>query len=341
VSDPPAETLGRSISPRRAKGRDRPLEVLAYWAKWGDDAGPWDSLQTALPHLDYFSPYWCRVEADGSLTWRESDRDTVAAEVRRAGVPLLLLVTKTTRSHAPLEEPAVRDRAVASVVQAVLDSDYAGVHLDFEMLTAEHRDLLTDFVRRVGEGLRPEGRLVTVAVCPQWPGYEERNPPAEAYDYEALGRLVDRLVVMTYDQHGRWSEPGPIASYPWVGQVVQWAVERVPPRKLMLGLAGYGYDWTGGGSVSVVRARDAVGLAARWGTGISWDAESQEAHFSYVDSGQARHEVWFENSFSITGKLALARRYGLGGVALWSLGQEDARLWDVLGESARPSQKAN
>lgn len=43
------------------------------------------------------------------------------------------------------------------------------------------------------------------------------------------------------------------------------------------------------------------------------------------------HEVWIEEHESAVARLALAGRYGAGGVALWRLGHEEARVWSALG----------
>ena len=43
------------------------------------------------------------------------------------------------------------------------------------------------------------------------------------------------------------------------------------------------------------------------------------------------HEVWIEEHESAVARLALAERHGVGGVALWRLGHEEARVWSALG----------
>ena len=103
----------------------------------------------------------------------------------------------------------------------------------------------------------------------------------------------------------------------------------VPARKILLGLAGYGYDWSASGGITEVNAARAPALAARYGAPIVWDNTAQAPHFTYWRSG-TRHDVWYENSYSIF-KIAQVRRYNLGGVALWALGMEDARFRKVIG----------
>ena len=42
------------------------------------------------------------------------------------------------------------------------------------------------------------------------------------------------------------------------------------------------------------------------------------------------HEVWLEESASAAARLALADRYGVGGVATWRLGLEDPQVWPLF-----------
>ena len=41
-------------------------------------------------------------------------------------------------------------------------------------------------------------------------------------------------------------------------------------------------------------------------------------------------EVWFATDQAIDAKFALARRLGIGGVAIWRLGGDPASFWDVI-----------
>ena len=40
--------------------------------------------------------------------------------------------------------------------------------------------------------------------------------------------------------------------------------------------------------------------------------------------------MWFESTDSLKAKLKLVEKYGLGGIAIWRLGQEDAGYWDLI-----------
>ena len=302
---------------------------LGYWAKWGADQSPNASLTANLNRIDLYSPYWYTLRSDGTLSSRESGHATLTSMVHAKGRKVIPLINKTT-SNTPLLDPATRRKAVASIYQMLVANGFDGVNIDFEGMPPSTRAGVTAFMRELSAKLRSAGLLVTMAVPAKWSANDSINSFAACFDFGALGQVVDYLVIMTYDQHAGWSGPGPVAGADWTEKVIRYATTVVPARKILLGLAGYGYDWSASGGITEVNAARAPALAASYGAPIVWDNTAQAPHFTYWRSG-TRHDVWYENSYSIEFKIAQVRRYNLGGVALWALGMEDARFWKVIG----------
>jgi spore germination protein YaaH len=63
------------------------------------------------------------------------------------------------------------------------------------------------------------------------------------FDLKALGESVDMLCLMTYDQHTRWTAPGPVGGWIWTNENLEYALKVVPKDKLLLGISLYGYHW--------------------------------------------------------------------------------------------------
>ncbi|MGE5623558.1 MAG: glycosyl hydrolase family 18 protein [Methanocella sp.] len=324
---PPAVAAPRSLRPDGATRRSP--YVLGYYAQFAPgDRGAQDSLSDNRGRLTSVAPLWYSLSAEGRVVRRGYDHAPVIRVAGSAGLPVLALVTNSGMNSSVVVDPAARSRAVEAVFDLVRSEGLGGVNIDFEGLKPWAGAGFTAFVREVAERLRPKGYLVTVAV----PARRNDNPADDwiaAYDYAALGRAADYLVLMTYDQHWQTGSPGPVAALRWVEEVVRYATARVAPGKLLLGLAGYGYDWGPGKEAQVVPAADAAGLAARHGTKLRWDEAAAEATFTYWQGG-AKHTVWLENSYSVERRLTLVDKYRLAGVALWRLGQEEDRLWEVL-----------
>ena len=318
-------------TPAQAAAKSPPV-FLGYWALWGDDAKPAASLSANLDRIDLFSPYWFTLRGDGSLGSRESGRDALTAKVQDQGHLVIPLINKTS-DDTPLVDSGVRRKAVDNICRLLVDNDYDGVNIDFEGMEPYTRAGVTAFMEELWAKLKPAGLLVTMAVPAKWSADDSTNDFAACFDYAALGRVVDYLVIMTYDQHAAWSGPGPVADINWVRDTVEYTVTVVPPAKVLLGVGGYGYDWSDGRCIEVEAATAPVEAAQRGAT-IEWDATAKVPYYVYYSAGGARHEVWYENSYSVDHKIALVNEYGLGGVALWVLGQEDARFWQVVNGTA-------
>lgn len=56
-------------------------------------------------------------------------------------------------------------------------------------------------------------------------------------------------------------------------------------------------------------------------TFIQWNDELQSPFFNYKTSGGEQHQVWFDNTESLSLKYALAAQIGLHGLAIWNIDQ--------------------
>ncbi len=302
--------------------------VWTYWARWGDDEAPVRSLNRALGSFNVFSPYWFTVMPDGSISARESGHAELIQRVEAAGAKTLIMVNNY--GEGMLTDLFARQRAAENILSLVRSYGVAGVNIDFERLSPARKDDLTAFVAAVADKLHPEGYLVTIAVGPKNSDSSHENDAAMAYDYAALGRLTDLVILMTYDQHGTFSEPGPVASLPWVQGIVEYAVSRIPAEKLLLGIATYGYEWDDKNNARPVRVPDALQLSRTAGVEVQWDEASAEARFEYTDASGGRHNLWLQTNDALVARASLADRYGLRGLAIWSMGQEDENAWSLV-----------
>src|SRR5690625_67835 len=88
-----------------------------------------------------------------------------------------------------------------------------GINLDFENVYLHDKDMLTQFVRELTPLMHEQGLVVSMDVTIR--GGSEMW--SLFYDREALGQIVDYMIVMTYDEHYAASPvAGSVASLPWV-----------------------------------------------------------------------------------------------------------------------------
>lgn len=126
-----------------------------------------------------------------------------------------------------------------------------------------------------------------------------------------------------------------VAPLPNVRQVVEYALTEIPAEKIWLGVPNYGYDWPlpferGKTKATSLSSQQAVALARRYGSDISYDETAQSPWFRYTGEDGVQHEVWFEDARSIQAKLALIPEYGLVGAGYWNLMRPFPQNWRVL-----------
>ena len=237
-----------------------------------------------------------------------------------------------------------RDAVIDRVLGIAMDGGYDGVNVDLENLACSgnlwaDRVAFTGFIYDLSVRLHTAGLRLMIS-APGKTEDSECNDWTYPFDYGALGQYADFLQLMTYDQNGPWSGPGPVAGVDWVEACLAYATSLVDPAKLLIGLPAYGYDWdltasdaSNGSYVATSFAwTDVPTLLAKPNAEESWHRIACVPSVRYSEDGH-EHEAWYENAESIRTKVALIAEYGLGGLAMWSLGQEVETFWQaVVGE---------
>ncbi|MCR4426296.1 MAG: glycosyl hydrolase family 18 protein [Firmicutes bacterium] len=312
-------------------GRD----VVGYYiVNYPGDRSSYNALHAYSNAITTVVPFSYSVDRNGNVSGEHFADARQIAQAR--GLSNLALVHNIdggsfskTEISAMLNSKAARARAISGIRRILETHKYDGVNIDFENVPPADRAALTLFMKELRVELVPRGYRVTMSV----PAKHKDNPTAAwvgAFDYYELGKQVDQLMLMTYDEHTSGTAPGPVASLPWVEKVIRYAITQVPRNKILLGLAGYGYDWnTQTNKARSVTYSQAISLAGRHGVKIQWDDRSQTPYFKYTSDG-VRREVWFESADSLRVKLKLVQQYNLGGIALWRLGLEDQAYWDLI-----------
>lgn len=122
-----------------------------------------------------------------------------------------------------------------------------------------------------------------------------------------------------------------------VRQVVDYAITRIPPEKLSLGIPNYGYDWPLPYERGVTKARtignvEAVQIAIENNAAIEFDSTAMSPYFFYYRDG-IRHEVWFEDVRSLQAKFRLVPEYRLRGIGYWQIMKLFRANWLLLADT--------
>jgi len=330
-------------------------EVLGFFA---EQAGHYpdssESLEANHQLLSGLAPFWYRLDERRPgyfvSTVPTERRKAVIASARAKHLPVYMTIHNL---HFPsqqkgrmvarriLRSPKTTQLFIRNLIKEIESFGYDGVNLDLENLYPADRFVFSMFVKQLGERLHEQGKLLIVNV-PANTGGPDRHPWSASFDYKALGRYADRLILMCYDQHHADTSPGPVASYDWVKAAIEYALQRqVPPEKLLLGVATYGWQWSSDGRSPIFSTYAALHQRReRYGAVELWDEQARSPYFQYLDEQGTVHHVWYENEASLTHKLHLANEYDLQGIALWRLGLEPPSLWESLRRSIQVRKKA-
>lgn len=279
-----------------------------------------------------------------NLTSKDLTQILTAAKKSNLKTSLLVFGSDYSVIGELLNNPeASAKNLVAEVAPIMREKGFDDLNLDFETFmeaSESARHQFTAFVNTVKKeiALQNLGTLTIDLI----PISMFKN---HLVDFQAIGAIVDTVVLMTYDYHYLASTvAGAIAPVGGAGETIEFDVETavrealkvIPGEKILLGIPLYGYQWEtitgspgsatipGGGTTASTR-RVAEILKACATCSAQMDPVSREPYLIYPENDYYK-QAYYENEESLAGKLALARKYRLGGVALWALGYEDDRM---------------
>lgn len=296
-------------------------------------------LGQTLPYLTTLSIFSYGFTVGGDLIPIEDEE--IIEITRKNGVDPILVLTPLDEEgkfnnnlvSAVAQSVAVQDKLIAQLLQVVEAKNYAGVDVDFEFIKGEDGPGYANFVRKLREQMNERGYEVSVALAPKtsadMPGllYEGMN-------YAALGAAANKALLMTYEWGYTYGPPMAVAPINKVQEVVNFGVSQIPPEKLDLGMANYGYDWAlpfvrGTTAAQGIGHNEAIEIAYANKAQIQYDELAQSPFFTYTRDG-VEHIVWFEDVRSIQQKFDLLKASNLAGFGYWQLMRYFRPNWLLL-----------
>ncbi|WP_337103667.1 LysM peptidoglycan-binding domain-containing protein [Paenibacillus sp. YIM B09110] len=312
-------------------------EVNAYTEKFG--AAGVEIVNDIGQYLTYLSPFSYRVQLDGSMIPLDDSAIIKAGYAHRAA-PMMVITNfengtfSPEIAHAALSNQSVQERLITDILAIMKNKGYLALNVDFEYVPPADRALYNAFLQKLVDRLHPSGYLVSSCLAPKLSA-DQTGTLYEAHDYAAHGRIVDFVILMTYEWGWSGGPPRAVAPLNEVVKVLNYALTVIPAGKIVMGMPLYGYDWTlpyvqGGKWAPTVSPQEAVRRAAKYGAEIKYDALSQSPHYNYFDEQRREHTVWFEDARSVQAKFNIVKSYRLRGVSYWVLGVSFPQNWYVL-----------
>lgn len=227
-----------------------------------------------------------------------------------------------------LNDTPLRNKTIAQYLFYSCLYDVDGINIDYEEVKDADRDRLTAFTQTMRKYTEKLGLTLSIDTLIPRPWTIE-------YDYEALGKTVDYIAVMTYDEHYSTSPvAGSVSSLPWVSASIQDLIAYVPGSKILMGVPLYARVWTVSPAGKRLSSRALTMNGAREllqskALEPEWLSKTGQ-YYAEFPEGANTCKIWIEDMRSIAGRANLVYTYGLAGSACWQYTQGDASAWSVF-----------
>jgi spore germination protein YaaH len=239
-------------------------------------------------------------------------------------VHLVVCCNNTALTHFILEPgSAARKKLIADLLAAAKPFD--GLQIDFEYIPARDGEPFRSFLAELKEGLE-EHKMLTIAL-------KARIRPVanDVYDYRLIAPLVDRILIMAYDEHWSTSAPGPIASMGWCRAVAAYGLLTIPPEKLIMGIPFYGRTW---GSENTFRAFFYSGIERIKRENRVTEIRREQSVPNFTYEIPVKVTAYYEDEYSLSYRIEMYRAMGVKAIGFWCLGQETPVIWSFLNLSS-------
>ena len=337
----------QQLLPRNTLGE--PI-ILAWDLITNSDANYLQNTRIVHQGVNVMAPKWLRFERESySGTLENISSSDYVAWAHANGMqvwPLLFDYQDPLVATEILSQTHLRDYVINQLIDIALQYNFDGIMIDIEGTNANNQEYFLQFLRELSPIMRQHNLIYSVAVFVP-------APWRLWYNHEEIGRVLDYVAVMAYDQNVASvansledATAGPNASISFVTQAVDDLVAVMDSDQIILGLPFYTRIWyiTESYGTRVYSDRP-VGIQfgqnyfINAGANLYW-SEYYGSYFSSFTTTQNGEEVttlaWIETERSLDLKARLVNEYNLAGVAGWQRSLATPGVWAVLENVVRP-----
>lgn len=303
-----------------------PKNVLGYTVAESSSSNSLKSNSSLISELvtDTYS-----IDLNGNIKGTAPKNQIAFAKSSK--IKALAMVSCSSKSTAKsfLDDSSKRQNLINNISDEISKNNYDGVNIDIENVYPSDRNNFSSFMKELYQNLHSKNLIVTCSL----PAKDSENLNDDwsgAYDYSAIGKYCDKVMIMAYDEHYSTSKEGPVASIKWVTGIIKYTMRKIPRNKIYIGIAAYGYDWPEHGNAKSYSLSGIQKIADKYKSNINFDSSSKSPYFTYQDANNETHTVWFENKDSISAKFDAVNKYGVAGIGIWRLGLENSDYFKII-----------
>lgn len=237
----------------------KPIEIGGWIPYWRAATGTADVLPN-LKKLTEISPFTYSVKSDGTL-YANSDLSqdpwaTLIAQAKKNKVRVIPTVMWSDGAaiHRILSNTKTRIALEDEIAALVKASGWNGIDIDFEGKYAETKPYFATFLKGLYMRMGPKWVYCSIEARTPLDSRFETIPKNIEYanDFVAINRYCDRVEIMAYDQgaidltlnKARAAPYIPVSDPAWAEKVVNLTAQTISKRKILLGIATYGYEYS-------------------------------------------------------------------------------------------------
>lgn len=287
-------------------------------------------------NVNTLAPRWYFTESTGTVT--DVTDATLVTWAKKNGKQVWAMVgnrSDQAATHQILASAATRSTVINQLIALSNKYGLDGLNIDFENVAPADRAAFTAFITSLAGQLHANHKKLSIDVSP-----DLGTDWTEAFDYAALGKQADYIVMMGYDEHyGGSKYAGSNASLPYVQKAVNTLLKTVPGNKVILALPFYNREWTlkpdGTASSSFeISLTEQNRRISSYSLQPVWNQSLGQYVASYWKNS-IKNTMWLEDGRSLTGKYNVALKQNLAGVAYWHIGGESPDIWTSLSNTER------
>lgn len=364
-----------------------PFYYAGWIPFWKDQTGAHD-LSIHLGSIQGISPFSYEINSKGALIDKiQINQDFWPgwlSAVYDAKVKIIPTIAwfDGANIHKILSNKTTRIAQENAITKLVKSQNFDGIDIDYEAKLADTNKYFSLFIEGLAIRLHPLKKTLSCTIEPRMPvssRYTQTGTDEDtqyANDYATLNKYCDEIRIMAYDQgvvdikldasKGNGQLYAPVADPDWIEKVIKEATKIINPKKIMLGVPTYGYEyqvtWDNGittyyrlrshtYSQAMERAKtygatpqrnNAGELSFTYSTStfvsdlsssLIWTVSSTKpvAITSTGTSAPTTRYVSFTDAQSINQKITLAKKLGLRGVVFFKWdGEQDPLIWQLI-----------
>ena len=294
--------------------KDDPLEFNEIWGYVMTSREKYFSKDMPITDLCYFS---ADVNSYGELSSIPNPKQFAGFKGR---IHLVVTCTGRALTHFSMTPGTKEYKGILDAIESA-SKKYDGIQIDYENIGARDAGNFLTYLKDIRKRIGPN-KILSVALPAR-----TRAISDDIFNYKKIEPLVDRILIMAYDEHWSGSKPGPVASMDWCQKVADYAKTVIPQNKLIMGLPFYGRSW-----------EDYCYSDAWIYTSMNRIMKENDAHRIERDNGVAHvsfdaktHvEAYFDDAYSLVERSKMYQSAGIQKIGFWRIGQEDSDIWNYL-----------